>query len=83
MASELYLMEVGDGRYSILLCDDRSITQMPAMTPAESLTASIAAANLVLHSACVLPRTFLGCQDHISAAGGRSLQHWRVREGIP
>ena len=39
MASELYLMEVGDGRYSILLCDDRSITQMPAMTPAESLIA--------------------------------------------
>ena len=39
MASELYLMEAGDGRYSILLCDDRSITQMPAMTPAESLIA--------------------------------------------
>lgn len=39
MASELYLMEVGDGRYSILLCDDRSITQMPALTPAESLIA--------------------------------------------
>lgn len=39
MASELYLMEVGDGRYSILLCDDRSITQMPAMNPAEALTA--------------------------------------------
>lgn len=39
MASELYLMEVGDGRYSILLCDDRSITQMPAMTPAETLIA--------------------------------------------
>lgn len=39
MASELYLMEVGDGRFSILLCDDRSITQMPAMTPAESLIA--------------------------------------------
>ena len=37
MASELYLMEVGDGRYSILLCDDRSITQMPPMTPSESL----------------------------------------------
>ena len=39
MASELYLMEVGDGYYSILLCDDRSITQMPAMTPAETLIA--------------------------------------------
>lgn len=39
MASELYLMEVGDRRYSILLCDDRGITQMPAMTPAESLIA--------------------------------------------
>lgn len=39
MASELYLMEVGDGRFSVLLCDDRSITQMPAMTPAESLIA--------------------------------------------
>lgn len=39
MASELYLMEVGDGRYSILLCDDRTETQMPAMTPAESLIA--------------------------------------------
>ena len=39
MASELYLMEVGDGRYSTLLCDDRSITQMPALTPAETLIA--------------------------------------------
>ena len=39
MGSELYLMEVEDGRYSILLCDDRSITQMPAMTPAETLIA--------------------------------------------
>ena len=39
MASELYLMEVGDGRYSILLCDDGSITQMPALTPAETLIA--------------------------------------------
>ena len=39
MGAELYLMEVGDGRFSILLCDDRSITQMPAMTPAESLIA--------------------------------------------
>lgn len=39
MASELYLMEVGDGRYSILLCDDRSITRMPALTPAETLIA--------------------------------------------
>lgn len=39
MASELYLMEVGDGRFSILLCDDRSITKMPAMTPAEALIA--------------------------------------------
>ena len=36
MASELYLMEVGDGRYSILLCDDGSITQMPELTPAET-----------------------------------------------
>lgn len=39
MASELYLMEVGDGRYSIQLCDDRSITRMPALTPAETLIA--------------------------------------------
>ena len=39
MASELYLMEVGYGRYSILLYDDRGITQMPAMTPAETLIA--------------------------------------------
>lgn len=39
MASELYLMEVGDGRYSILLCDDGAITQMPALTPAETLIA--------------------------------------------
>ena len=39
MGSELYLMEVGDGRFSILLCDDRSITQMPALTPAETLIA--------------------------------------------
>ena len=39
MASELYLMEVSDGRYSILLCDDRGITQMPALTPAETLIA--------------------------------------------
>ena len=39
MASELYLMEVGGGRYSILLCDDRGITQMPALTPAETLIA--------------------------------------------
>ena len=39
MASELYLMEVGDGRYSILLCDDGSITQMPELTPAETLIA--------------------------------------------
>ena len=39
MASELYLMEVGDGRYSILLCDDRTITRMPALTPAETLIA--------------------------------------------
>ena len=39
MASELYLMEVGDGRYSILLCDDSSITRMPAKTPAETLIA--------------------------------------------
>ena len=39
MASELYLMEVGGGRYSILLCDDRGITQMPALTPAEALIA--------------------------------------------
>ena len=39
MASELYLMELGDGRFSILLCDDRTETQMPAMTPAEALIA--------------------------------------------
>ena len=39
MASELYLMEVGDGRYSIPLCDDGSITQMPELTPAETLIA--------------------------------------------
>ncbi len=39
MASELYLMEMGDGRFSILLCGDRTKTQMPAMTPAESLIA--------------------------------------------
>ena len=39
MASELYLMELGDGRFSILLCDDRTETQMPAMTPAETLIA--------------------------------------------
>jgi len=39
MASELYLMEVSDGRYSILLCDDRGITQMPDLTPAEALIA--------------------------------------------
>lgn len=39
MGSELYLMEVEDGRYSILLCDGRTATQMPAMTPAETLIA--------------------------------------------
>lgn len=39
MGSELYLMELGDGRFSILLCDDRTETQMPAMTPAETLIA--------------------------------------------
>ena len=39
MASELYLMELEDGRFSVLLCDDRSTTQMPAMTPTETLIA--------------------------------------------
>ena len=39
MASELYLMEMGDGRFSSLLCGDRTKTQMPAMTPAEALIA--------------------------------------------
>ena len=39
MGSELYLKELGDGRFSILLCDDRTETQMPAMTPAEALIA--------------------------------------------
>lgn len=39
MGSELYLMETGDGRISILLCDGRTVTQMPAMTPAETLLA--------------------------------------------
>ena len=39
MASELYLMELEDGRFSVLLCDDRATTQMPAMTPAETLLA--------------------------------------------
>ena len=39
MASELYLMGMGDGRFSILLCGDRTKTQMPAMTPAEALIA--------------------------------------------
>ena len=39
MGSELYLRELGDGRFSILLCDDRTETQMPAMTPAEALIA--------------------------------------------
>ena len=39
MASELYLRELGDGRFSILLCDDRTETQMPPMTPAEALIA--------------------------------------------
>lgn len=39
MGSELYLMEVEDGRFSILLCDDRTETQMPALTPAETLLA--------------------------------------------
>ena len=39
MGSELYLRELGDGRFSILLCDDRTETQMPPMTPAEALIA--------------------------------------------
>ena len=39
MGAELHLMELGDGRFSILLCDDRTETQMPAMTPAETLIA--------------------------------------------
>lgn len=39
MSAELYLMEMGDGRVSILLCDGRTVTQMPAMTPAETLLA--------------------------------------------
>lgn len=39
MGSELHCMELGDGRFSILLCDDRTETQMPAMTPAEALIA--------------------------------------------
>ena len=39
MASELYLMEIEDGRFSVLLWDGRTVTQMPAMTPAEALIA--------------------------------------------
>ena len=39
MGSELYLMEMGDGRISILLCDGSTVTQMPALTPAETLIA--------------------------------------------
>ena len=39
MGAELYLMEMGDGRFSIFLRDDRTQTQMPAMTPAETLLA--------------------------------------------
>ena len=33
MASELYLMEVGDGRYSILLCDDEMCIRDSCSTP--------------------------------------------------
>lgn len=39
MGAELYLMEAGGGRISILLFDGRTITQMPAMTPTETLLA--------------------------------------------
>lgn len=39
MGSELYLMEMGDGRISILLCNGSTETQMPALTPAETLLA--------------------------------------------
>ena len=39
MGSELYLMEVEEGQISILLCDDSTVTQMPALTPAETLLA--------------------------------------------
>ena len=39
MGSELYLRELGDGRFSILLSDDSTETQMPPMTPAETLIA--------------------------------------------
>ena len=39
MASELYLMEIEDGRFSVLLWDGRTVTQMPAMTPTEALIA--------------------------------------------
>ena len=39
MGAELYLMEMGDGRFSIFLRDDRTQTQMPALTPAETLIA--------------------------------------------
>ena len=39
MGSELYLRELGDGRFSILLSDDSTETQMPPMTPAEALIA--------------------------------------------
>jgi len=39
MGAELYLMEMGDGRFSIFLRDDRTQTQMPALTPADALIA--------------------------------------------
>lgn len=39
MGAELYLTELGDGRFSILLCDGSTVTQIPAMTPAEALIA--------------------------------------------
>lgn len=32
-----YLMELDDGRITVLLCDGRTETRMPAMTPAEAL----------------------------------------------
>jgi hypothetical protein len=37
MAAELYLMELGDGRFSILLCNGSVETQLPPLTPAELL----------------------------------------------
>ena len=37
MSAELYLMELGDGRFSILLCNGSEETQLPPLTPAELL----------------------------------------------